>query len=119
MELLDVPIGGKPLTFVNLQEAPPDAQGLSDFKGWMDDQFDPSICWEDLDWIRDHWDGNIVLNAKQAVAIGADPIVVSNHGDRQLDGVLYTLSVLPEIKQAVDGKTKIIVDSGIRSAQMW
>ncbi len=120
--LLDVPIGGKPLTFGNLQEALPDAQGLSDFKGWVDEQFDPSICWEDLNWIRDHWDGNIVLkgildaeDAKQAVAIGADAIVVSNHGGRQLDGVPATLAVLPEIKQTVDGKTKIIVDSGIRS----
>lgn len=120
--LLDVPIGGKPLTFGNLEQALPEARSLSDFKGWIGEQFDPSICWEDLNWIRDHWHGNIVLkgildveDAKQAVSIGADAIVVSNHGGRQLDGVPSTLSVLPEIKQAVDGKTKIIVDSGIRS----
>jgi L-lactate dehydrogenase (cytochrome) len=120
--VLDVPVGGKPLTFGNLQEALPDAQGLNDFKGWVDDQFDPSISWQDLDWIRDHWKGNIVLkgildveDAKQAAAIGADAIVVSNHGGRQLDGVPATLSALPDIAQAVQGKTKIIVDSGIRS----
>ena len=120
--VLDVPIGGKPLTFGNLQEALPDAQGMNDFKGWVDDQFDPSISWQDLNWIRDHWHGNIVLkgildveDAKQAVSIGADAIVVSNHGGRQLDGVPATLSALPDIAAAVKGKTKIIVDSGIRS----
>lgn len=118
----DVPIKGKPLSFGNLQEAVPDADGLSDFKGWVDDQFDPSVSWQDLDWIRDHWQGNIVLkgildaeDAKKALAIGADAIVVSNHGGRQLDGVPATLTVLPEIAKAVNGQTKIIVDSGIRS----
>lgn len=120
--LWDVPITGKPLSFGNLQEAVPDATGLSDFKGWVDDQFDPSISWQDLDWIRDHWHGKIILkgildadDAKQAVAIGADAIVVSNHGGRQLDGVPTTLSVLPEISKAVNGQLQVIVDGGIRS----
>ncbi len=118
----DVPMRGRPLTFGNLLEAVPDANGLADFKGWVDDQFDPSVSWQDLNWIRDHWQGKIVLkgildcdDAKQAVAIGADAIVVSNHGGRQLDGVPATLDVLPEIANAVKGKTQIIVDSGIRS----
>lgn len=118
----DVALNGKPLTFGSLQEALPDAQGLSDFKSWVNDQFDPGIRWEDLSWIREHWDGNIVIkgildseDAKRAVSFGADAIVVSNHGGRQLDGAPATLSVLPEIARTVDGQLKIIVDSGIRS----
>ncbi len=120
--LWDVPIKGQPLSFGNLQEAVPDANGLSDFKSWVDEQFDPSVSWQDLEWIREHWQGKIILkgildpeDAKQAVAIGADGIVVSNHGGRQLDGAPATLAVLPEISNVVNGRAKIIVDGGIRS----
>ena len=118
----DVAIKGKPLVFGNLVDAVPDANSLKDFKGWVDSQFDASMTWDDLGWIRDNWSGNIVIkgimdveDAKQAVKVGADAIVVSNHGGRQLDGAPATLTVLPEIVAAVDQQCKVIVDSGIRS----
>ncbi|PCJ48327.1 MAG: alpha-hydroxy-acid oxidizing enzyme [Gammaproteobacteria bacterium] len=120
--LWDVAIKGKPLVFGNLVDAVPDASGLKDFKSWVDSQFDASMTWDDLGWIREHWSGNIIIkgimdvdDAKKAVAFGADAIVVSNHGGRQLEGVAPTLDMLPEIVKAVDKKCKVIVDSGIRS----
>jgi L-lactate dehydrogenase (cytochrome) len=120
--LWDVAIKGKPLVFGNLIEAVPDANGLQDFKVWVDNQFDASMTWDDLGWIREHWSGNIIIkgimdpeDALQAVNFGADAIVVSNHGGRQLDGVPATLEMLPCIVNAVDKKCKIIVDGGIRS----
>ncbi len=120
--LWDVPVKGQPLVFGNLTQAVPDANSLSDFKSWVDSQFDASMTWDDLSWIRDNWSGNIVIkgildtqDAKQAVAIGADAIVVSNHGGRQLDGAPSTLEVLPEIATAVNKQCKIIIDGGIRS----
>ncbi|MCP4414206.1 MAG: L-lactate dehydrogenase [Gammaproteobacteria bacterium] len=120
--LWDVAIKGRPLKFGNLIEAVPDAVTLKDFKGWVDSQFDASMTWDDLGWIRENWSGNIVIkgimdteDAKQAINVGADGIVVSNHGGRQLDGAPATLAVLPEIAAAVDGQCKVIVDSGIRN----
>ncbi|MCP4272258.1 MAG: L-lactate dehydrogenase [Gammaproteobacteria bacterium] len=120
--LWDVAIKGRPLKFGNLVEAVPNAVTLKDFKGWVDSQFDASMTWDDLGWIRDNWSGNIVIkgimdteDAKQAINVGADGIVVSNHGGRQLDGAPATLAVLPEIAAAVDGQCKVIVDSGIRN----
>jgi len=118
----DVAITGKPLTFGNLTDAVPNANSLDDFKGWVDSQFDASMTWQDLSWIRDNWSGNLVLkgildseDAKEAVKLGADAIVVSNHGGRQLDSAPATLTVLPEIAQVVNQQCKIIVDGGIRS----
>lgn len=118
----DVPVKGKPLIFGNLADAVPDASSLVDFKGWVDAQFDPSMTWQNLGWIRDNWPGNLVIkgvldpeDAKQAVDAGADAITVSNHGGRQLDGAPATLSVLPEIVSAVNRQCPVIVDSGIRS----
>jgi len=119
--LWDVAITGKPLIFGNLLDAVPNATGLKDFKSWVDNQFDASMTWDDLGWIREHWKGNIVIkgimdteDAQQAINFGADAIVVSNHGGRQLDGAPATLDVLPEIAKTVDHKCQIIVDSGIR-----
>lgn len=118
----DVAIKGNPLKFGNLIDAVPDANGLDDFKGWVDSQFDASMNWNDLGWIREQWHGNIVIkgimdieDAKQAVNFGADAIVVSNHGGRQLDGVPASLDVLPEIVDAVDKRCKILIDGGIRN----
>ena len=120
--VLDVAIGGKPLTFGNLEQAVPNANSLSDFKSWVDSQFDASMTWEDLNWIRENWDGNIIIkgildkeDAQMALTVGADAIVVSNHGGRQLDGAPATLSVVSEIKQTVQDNCKVIVDGGIRS----
>lgn len=95
---------------------------LEDYIGWLGNNFDPSISWQDLEWIRDYWDGSMVIkgildegDAKDAVSFGADGIVVSNHGGRQLDGVQSSVKALPKIADAVKGDTKILVDSGIRS----
>ncbi|PCH97481.1 MAG: alpha-hydroxy-acid oxidizing enzyme [Gammaproteobacteria bacterium] len=120
--LWDVAIKGQPLTFGNLTDAVPYANSLDDFKGWVDSQFDASMTWQDLDWIRDNWSGNLVIkgildceDAKEAVKLGADAIVVSNHGGRQLDSAQATLEVLPEIAKTVNKQCKVIVDGGIRS----
>ncbi len=120
--LWDVAIKGKPLTFGNLTDAVPNANSLDDFKGWVDNQFDASMTWQDLDWIRDNWSGNLIIkgildseDAKEAVRLGADAIVVSNHGGRQLDSASATLDILPEIAKTVNQQCKIIVDGGIRS----
>ena len=118
----DVAINGKPLTFGNLAEAVPNASSLDDFKDWVDNQFDASMTWQDLGWIRENLSGNLVIkgildaeDAKEAVNAGADAIVVSNHGGRQLDSAPATLSVLPQITKTVNQQCKIIVDGGIRS----
>jgi L-lactate dehydrogenase (cytochrome) len=120
--LWDVVIKGKPLVFGNLVDAVPDANQLKDFKTWVDNQFDPSMTWDDLGWIRENWPGKIIIkgimdpeDAIQAVNFGADAIVVSNHGGRQLDGVPATVEMLPSIVKAVDKKCNVIVDGGIRS----
>jgi L-lactate dehydrogenase (cytochrome) len=120
--LWDVALNGRPLTFGNLSEAVPDARNLNGFKAWVDRQFDPSVTWHDMTWLRQQWQGRLILkgileqvDAVQAVEIGADGIVVSNHGGRQLDGVASTASKLPSIAAAVGGRTEILVDGGIRS----
>ncbi|MEZ5171116.1 MAG: L-lactate dehydrogenase [Acidimicrobiia bacterium] len=118
----DVALGGKPLTFGNLEKAVPDASTPDEFKAWVDSQFDPGVTWDDLAWVREHWSGKVVLkgildpdDARQAVEHGADAIVVSNHGGRQLDDVPSTVTALPPVVDAVGGRTEILVDGGIRS----
>jgi len=122
--LLDVPVGGKPLTFGNLAQAVPSAKSLEAMKGWVDAQFDPAITWRDLGWLREHWQGNIVIkgvldvdDAKAAADIGANGVVVSNHGGRQLDGAPSAISVLPRIVDAVGDRLEVLMDGGIRSGQ--
>ena len=122
--LLDVPIGGKPLTFGNLAQAVPSAKSLEAMKGWVDAQFDPAITWRDLGWLRENWSGNIVIkgvldvdDAKAAADIGASAVIVSNHGGRQLDGAPSAISVLPRVADAVGGKLEVLMDGGIRSGQ--
>ncbi|HMJ78710.1 MAG TPA: alpha-hydroxy-acid oxidizing protein, partial [Iamia sp.] len=92
--LRDVAIGGKPLTFGNLTDAVPGARTPEAFKDWVDSQFDPSVTWDDVAWVRGHWPGRLVVkgvldpeDARRAVAAGVDGLVVSNHGGRQLDAV--------------------------------
>lgn len=82
------------------------------------------MTWTDIEWLRAVWKGNLVLkgvldvaDAKQAVAIGADGMIVSNHGGRQLDGVASTAAMLPRIADAVGSETTLLVDGGIRSGQ--
>jgi L-lactate dehydrogenase (cytochrome) len=90
--------------------------------GWLGANFDPSIQWKDLDWIRDQWKGPLIIkgvlepeDAKAAADIGADGIVVSNHGGRQLDGVLSSARALPDIAEAVGDRLTVLADSGVRS----
>ncbi|MEB3766540.1 FMN-dependent L-lactate dehydrogenase LldD [Acinetobacter sp. MD2] len=118
----DVGLLGRPHDLGNISKYLGKPTGLEDYIGWLGANFDPSISWKDLEWIRDYWDGPMVIkgildpeDAKDAVRFGADGIVVSNHGGRQLDGVLSTARALPAIADAVKGDLKILVDSGIRS----
>ncbi len=104
----DVALGGKPLTFGNLEKAVPDASTPDAFKAWVDGQFDPGVTWDDLAWVREHWSGPLALkgildpeDAREAVEHGADAIIVSNHGGRQLDDVPSTITALPPIVDAV------------------
>ncbi|QXL83423.1 L-lactate dehydrogenase [Comamonas sp. NLF-1-9] len=117
-----VALGGKPLTFGNLAAQVPGARDLNAFRAWVDAQFDPSVTWQDIAWLRQQWKGRLLLkgilsaeDAQAAVDAGADGIVVSNHGGRQLDAAPATASVLPAIAQAVGGRTELLVDGGIRS----
>jgi L-lactate dehydrogenase (cytochrome) len=120
--LLDVAVGGKPLVFGNLSDAVPQARNLTDFRAWVDAQFDPSVTWNDLAWLRENWPGKIVAkgildvdDARMAAELGFDGIVVSNHGGRQLDGVPSTISALPAIADAVGDRLDVLFDGGIRS----
>lgn len=119
----DVGLMGKPHDLGNISKYLGTPTGLEDYIGWLGANFDPSISWKDLEWIREFWDGPMIIkgildpdDAKDAKAFGADGIVVSNHGGRQLDGVLSTARALPAIADAVkDDNFKILVDSGIRN----
>ncbi len=120
--LQDVALRGKPLHFGCLAEQVPAARDLNAFKVWVDTQFDPSVTWHDIAWLRGHWKGRLLLkgildvqDAHAVVQAGADGIVVSNHGGRQLDSVASTASRLPAIAQAVGAQTEVLVDGGVRS----
>lgn len=118
----DVGLHGKPHDLGNISKYTGRVIGLEDYIGYLGANFDPSISWKDLEWIRDFWTGPMVIkgildpeDAKDAVRFGADGIVVSNHGGRQLDGVLSSARALPPIADAVKGQIKILADSGIRN----
>ena len=118
----DVGLNGKPHDLGNISTYKGKVVGLEDYIGYLTANFDPSICWKDLEWIREFWTGPMVVkgildpeDAKEAVRFGADGIIVSNHGGRQLDGVLSSARALPAIADAVKGQIKILVDGGIRT----
>lgn len=118
----DVGLKGTPHDLGNVSAYLGKPTGLADYIGWLANNFDPSISWKDLEWIRDFWDGPMIIkgildaeDARDAVSFGADGIVVSNHGGRQLDGVLSSARALPAIADAVKGDLRILVDSGIRN----
>ncbi|PQZ84528.1 MULTISPECIES: FMN-dependent L-lactate dehydrogenase LldD [unclassified Brevundimonas] len=118
----DVGVRGAPHDLGNVSAYLGKPTGLADYIGWLGANFDPSISWKDLQWIRDFWDGPMIIkgildaqDARDAVSFGADGIVVSNHGGRQLDGVMSSARALPAIAEAVKGDLKILVDSGIRN----
>jgi L-lactate dehydrogenase (cytochrome) len=118
----DVGVNGRPHDLGNISAYRGHATGLADYIGWLAANFDPAISWHDLEWIRDEWKGKLVIkgildadDARDALAFGADGIVVSNHGGRQLDGALSTAKALPAIAQAVKGDLAIFADSGVRT----
>ena len=118
----DVGLRGRPHTLGNVAPVLQGKTGIEDFFAWMRNNFDPSIHWRDLDFIRSEWKGPLIIkglldpeDAREAAALGADGIVVSNHGGRQLDGVLSTARALPPIADAVGDKLTVLADGGVRS----
>jgi L-lactate dehydrogenase (cytochrome) len=118
----DVGFRGRPHSLGNLEPVLGSRTGLEDYFGWIGDNFDASIGWDDVEWVRNHWDGPLVIkgileadDAREALARGVDGIVVSNHGGRQLDGVCSSARALPSIAEAVKGRLAILVDGGVRS----
>ena len=111
-------------SFGNLEGRIGGADSLTTLAQWIASQFDPTLNWNDLAWIREEWPGKLIVkgildpeDARLAVQHGVDAIVVSNHGGRQLDGAPGTIDVLPAIVDAVQGKTEVLFDSGITSGQ--
>ncbi len=118
----DVGILGRPHHLGNVAPVLGDNTGLEDFFAWMRGNFDPSISWQDLEWIRSVWKGPLIIkgildaeDAKQAATLGVDGIVVSNHGGRQLDGVPAAALALPAIAAAVGDRLTVLADGGVRS----
>jgi len=118
----DVPLNGKPLTFGNLEKAVPGARTPANFRAWVDAQFDPSVTWNDVAWVREHWPRKLIVkgvldpeDARKALDAGVDGIVVSNHGGRQLDSVPSTVRALPAVIDAVGDQVEVLADGGIRT----
>lgn len=115
---------GKRRSFGNLAGHIKGSDNLATLSQWIASQFDPSLNWQDIEWVRKMWPGKLILkgvldagDAKIAAASGADAIVVSNHGGRQLDGACASIAALPEIVEAVAGRTEILFDGGVQSGQ--
>ena len=118
----DVGVFGRPHDLGNISAYRGNATGLTDYIGWLGANFDPGIAWPDLAWIRDEWQGRLLIkgildpeDARDALAFGADGIVVSNHGGRQLDGAPSTAQALPGIAAEVKGRMTIFADGGVRT----
>jgi L-lactate dehydrogenase (cytochrome) len=118
----DVGLFGRPHTLGNLIAVLGKNSGLEDYVGWLGRNFDPSVTWRDLEWIRSRWKGPLIIkgildveDAEQAVKLGADGIVVSNHGGRQFDGARSTAHALPAVADAVRDRLTVLVDGGVRS----
>ena len=119
---LDVGVMGRPHTMGNVAPVMPAGAGLEQFQAWTGRNFDPSVTYKDIAWLREHWKGRLVLkgitdpgDASRAVEEGIDGIVVSNHGGRQLDGSLSSIAALPAVRDAVAGRMTIMLDGGVRS----
>ncbi|MDF2621106.1 MAG: hypothetical protein K0S00_3765 [Xanthobacteraceae bacterium] len=118
-------LNGKRRTFGNLADRVPGGDSLTTLSQWIGSQFDPSLSWKDVEWVRSIWPGKLILkgvldveDAKMAAATGADAIVVSNHGGRQLDGAVSSISALPRIVDVIGGgRSEIWFDGGVQSGQ--
>jgi L-lactate dehydrogenase (cytochrome) len=115
---------GRRRSFGNLEGQIKNANTLKTLGEWIAGQFDPTLSWKDVEWVKKLWGGKLILkgildaeDAKIAASTGADAIIVSNHGGRQLDGTVSSIRALPEVVQAVGGRTEVWFDGGIRSGQ--
>lgn len=115
---------GKRRSFGNLEGRMPGATGLVTLSQWIATQFDPTVSWKDVEWVRSQWPGKLILkgvldaeDARLACESGADAIVVSNHGGRQLDGAPSTISALPAVVEATDGRCEVLLDGGVQCGQ--
>jgi L-lactate dehydrogenase (cytochrome) len=120
--LWDVGIRGRPISLGNLEPVIGKRAPLEHFQVWIRDNFDASVSWKDVEWLRSRWEGPLIIkgildpdDAREAVANGAEAIVVSNHGGRQLDGAVSSARALPSIADAVAGRVAVLADSGVRS----
>lgn len=118
----DVGLFGRPHSLGNVAPVLGANSGLEDFFAWMRNNFEPQVAWDDIAWIRSQWSGSIVIkgildadDAVLAADAGADGIVVSNHGGRQLDGAVSSARALPPIADAVGGRLTVLADGGVRS----
>lgn len=118
----DVGVRGGPHSLGNVAPVLKGKTGIDDFFAWMRDNFDPTVTWDDTAWVRERWKGPLIIkgvldadDAKRGADLGADGLVVSNHGGRQLDGVLSSTRALPPIADAVEGRLTVLADGGIRS----
>lgn len=117
-------LGTRRRTFGNIVGHAKGVTDLSSLSSWTTEQFDPQLSWKDIEWIRERWGGKLILkgildeeDARMSLGSGADAIIVSNHGGRQLDGAASSISMLPRIVDAVDDKMEVHLDGGIRSGQ--
>ena len=117
-------IGGKRRTFGNLEGHVKGLDGVKSLAQWVGRQFDETLNWKDVEWIKSIWPGKLILkgildveDAKRAAGAGATALVVSNHGGRQLDGCASSISILPKVADALGSEVEVIFDSGIRSGQ--
>ena len=118
----DVFVKGRPHTLGSVMAAVKEGRRVTDFLAWISRNFDRSVTWKDMDWVRENWDGPIVVkgvldvaDARDAVKAGAQGLVVSNHGGRQLDGVRSSITALPKIADAVGADLEVYMDGGVRS----
>lgn len=113
---------GKSKTFGNISGHVPGMESVNSLSGWTTQQFDPALNWKDVEWIKKYWPGKLIIkgildtdDAKMAVNLGADAIVVSNHGGRQLDGTSSSIAMLPRVVDTVGSDVEILFDGGIRT----
>jgi L-lactate dehydrogenase (cytochrome) len=119
---IGVGVLGRPLSFGNIAAYTGRSMSMNEYADFIGSNFDPTISWKELEWIRDFWKGKLVLkgvidpeDAREAVRLGADGIVVSNHGGRQLDSAMPTARALPRVVDATGDDLTVLADGGIRS----